>query len=159
MILTNNIIFQNFKKKKNINSLNKKLNLILQKKNEILKSMTPSYQYSFSSKLVTKFRKFTKIRQKIRQIFKNPANFQKSGKSGNLENLPDFPEISKFPEIFANPYAPICSAPMCPFPIRAHKHKLFKQLSKNFGTFSGRCLGTFWACPGPGTGPKCSPKT
>ncbi len=41
MILTNNIIFQNFKKKKNIDSLNKKLNLILQKKNEILKSMTP----------------------------------------------------------------------------------------------------------------------
>ena len=32
------------------------------KKNEILKSMTPDYKYSFSSKLIKKFKKFSKMR-------------------------------------------------------------------------------------------------
>ena len=62
MILTNNIIFRNFKEKRKIHSLNKILNEILQKKNEILKSMTPDYKYSFSSKLIKKFKKFSKMR-------------------------------------------------------------------------------------------------
>ncbi len=62
MILTNNIIFRNFKEKRKIHSLNKILNEILQKKNEILKSMTPEYKYSFSSKLIKKFKKFSKMR-------------------------------------------------------------------------------------------------
>ena len=62
MILSNNIIFRNFKEKRKIHSLNKILNEILQKKNEILKSMTPEYKYSFSSKLIKKFKKFSKMR-------------------------------------------------------------------------------------------------
>ena len=62
MILTKNIIFRNFKEKRKIHSLNKILNEILQKKNEILKSMTPDYKYSFSSKLIKKFKKFSKMR-------------------------------------------------------------------------------------------------
>ncbi len=62
MILSNNIIFRNFKEKRKIQSLNKILNEILQKKNEILKSMTPDYKYSFSSKLIKKFKKFSKMR-------------------------------------------------------------------------------------------------
>ena len=62
MILSNNIIFRNFKEKRKIHSLNKILNEILQKKNEILKSMTPDYKYSFSSKLIKKFKKFSKMR-------------------------------------------------------------------------------------------------
>lgn len=62
MILTNNIIFQNFKEKRKIHSLGKILNEILQKKNEILKSMTPDYKYSFSNKLIKKIKKFSKMR-------------------------------------------------------------------------------------------------
>ena len=62
MILSNNIIFRNFKEKRKIHSLNKILNEILQKKNEILESMTPGYKYSFSSKLIKKFKKFSKMR-------------------------------------------------------------------------------------------------
>ena len=62
MILTKNIIFRNFKEKRKIHSLNKILNEILQKKNEILESMTPDYKYSFSSKLIKKFKKFSKMR-------------------------------------------------------------------------------------------------
>lgn len=62
MILTKNIIFRNFKEKRKIHSLNKILNEILQKKNEILESMTPGYKYSFSSKLIKKFKKFSKMR-------------------------------------------------------------------------------------------------
>lgn len=62
MILSNNIIFRNFKEKRKIHSLNKILNEILQKKNEILKSMTLDYKYSFSSKLIKKFKKFSKMR-------------------------------------------------------------------------------------------------
>ena len=62
MILTKNIIFRNFKEKRKIHSLNKILNEILQKKNEILESMTPGYKYSFSNKLIKKFKKFSKMR-------------------------------------------------------------------------------------------------
>ena len=43
---SNNLSFNNFKKKKFI-SLEKKLNFIINKKNEILKSLTPDYKYSF----------------------------------------------------------------------------------------------------------------
>ena len=62
MILTNNIIFRNFKEKRKTHSLNKILSEILQKKNEILESMTPGYKYSFSNKLIKKFKKFSKMR-------------------------------------------------------------------------------------------------
>ena len=43
---SNNLSFNNFKKKKFL-SLEKKLNFIINKKNEILKSLTPDYKYSF----------------------------------------------------------------------------------------------------------------
>ncbi len=57
MILTNNIIFKNFKKKGQNKVLKKKLDLILRSKNETLKSLSKNYKYSYSNTRINKFKK------------------------------------------------------------------------------------------------------
>ena len=43
---------------------------------------------------------------------------------------------------------------------KKHTNIIFLMISPTgWENFRGRFLGTFWASPGPGTGPKCSPKT
>ncbi len=62
MILTNNIIFKNFKKKKNSNILKKKLYEIIKNKSDIvLNSLTSSYDYSYSNNLLTRLKKNSSI--------------------------------------------------------------------------------------------------
>ena len=53
---SNNLSFNNLKKKKFF-SLEKKLKLIINKKNELLKSLTPDYKYSFLKKDLLKLNK------------------------------------------------------------------------------------------------------
>jgi len=56
-MLTKNIQFKNFRLKLNNLNLKKDLKILFNKKNEILKSLTSSYNYSYSNKLVNKFKK------------------------------------------------------------------------------------------------------
>ena len=67
MILTKNILFKNFQKKKNLGILKKKLNSIIKDKdeNDIIKSLCPNYKYNYSTKLINQLKK---IKQPIRLI-------------------------------------------------------------------------------------------
>jgi len=56
-MLTKNIKFKNFRLNSKNLKLKKDLKILLSKKNEIFKSLTPSYKYSYSNKLVDKFKK------------------------------------------------------------------------------------------------------
>ena len=56
-MLTKNIQFKSFRLKLNNLNLKKDLKILFNKKNEILKSLTSSYNYSYSNKLVNKFKK------------------------------------------------------------------------------------------------------
>ena len=56
-MLTKNIDFKNFKSKKNILSVKKKLKKLLQENNEVIKSLKKTYKNSFNKKLVNKYRK------------------------------------------------------------------------------------------------------
>ena len=56
MIITKNILFKNFSKKYS-SSINSKLRFLLRENNEILNSLKSSYKYSYSKKLVTKYKK------------------------------------------------------------------------------------------------------
>jgi len=63
MILTKNIIFKNFSKIKKDKVLKKKLNTIIKKNNEILKSLGVNYSYSYSKRIISKLKKnFSSIR-------------------------------------------------------------------------------------------------
>ena len=52
MILTKNIVFKNFSKIKKDKVLKKKLDIIIKKNNEILKSLGTDYNYSYSKKII-----------------------------------------------------------------------------------------------------------
>ena len=56
-MLTRNIKFKNFKLKSKNLKFKKDLKILLSKKNELFKSLTSSYNYSYSNKLVNKFKK------------------------------------------------------------------------------------------------------
>tara|TARA_B100001063_G_C16765388_1_gene558319 strand:+ start:440 stop:1603 length:1164 start_codon:yes stop_codon:yes gene_type:complete len=56
MIITKNILFKNFSKKYS-SSINSKLRFLLRENNEILNSLKSSYKYSYSKKLVNKYKK------------------------------------------------------------------------------------------------------
>ena len=60
-MLTKNINFKNFKLKKIDNKIKKDLNLILKKKNSILKSLSPGYKNSYSKKIISRFKKYSHI--------------------------------------------------------------------------------------------------
>ena len=63
MILTKNIVFKNFTKVKKDKILKKKLYDILNNKNEILKSLSKDYKYSYSKKFINFFKKkFLRVR-------------------------------------------------------------------------------------------------
>ena len=56
-MLTRNIDFKNFKIKKNTQKVKKKLKKILQENNEVIKSLSRTYENSYNRKLVNKFNK------------------------------------------------------------------------------------------------------
>ena len=57
MILTKNISFKNFSKGKKDKKLKKNLYEIINNKNEILRSLSKDYEYSYSKDLIKKFKK------------------------------------------------------------------------------------------------------
>ena len=57
-----NIIFKNFKIKKNNNKIQKDLNLLLKEKNPIIETLGTSYRYSYSKKIVSKLKKYTYLK-------------------------------------------------------------------------------------------------
>ena len=57
-----NIIFKNFKIKKNNNKIQKDLNLLLKEKNPIIETLGTSYRYSYSKKIITKLKKYTYLK-------------------------------------------------------------------------------------------------
>tara|TARA_B110001452_G_scaffold168433_1_gene140766 strand:+ start:714 stop:1868 length:1155 start_codon:yes stop_codon:yes gene_type:complete len=57
-----NIIFKNFKIKKNNNKIQKDLNLLLKEKNPIIETLGSSYRYSYSKKIVSKLKKYTYLK-------------------------------------------------------------------------------------------------
>ncbi len=63
MIITRNLIFENFKNKVNSTKIKKKLKLILNNKNnEVINSLKLNYKYSYSQKFINKFKnKFSSI--------------------------------------------------------------------------------------------------
>ena len=62
MILTKNILYKNFSIKNYKSHSYRKLELILKNKNEVLKSLTTEYKYSFSKSLIKKFKNFSTMR-------------------------------------------------------------------------------------------------
>ena len=60
-IITKNIFFKGFKKNKINKKTKKNLHLLLKEKNEILKSLTKNYNYSYNKKLLLKLKKFANI--------------------------------------------------------------------------------------------------
>ncbi len=60
-IITKNIFFKIFKKNKINKKTKKNLHLLLKEKNEILKSLTKNYNYSYNKKLLLKLKKFSNI--------------------------------------------------------------------------------------------------
>jgi len=64
MIITRNLIFENFKNKINSIDVKKKLRLILQdESNEVINSLKSNYKYSYSQKFINKFKnKFSSIK-------------------------------------------------------------------------------------------------
>ena len=61
-MLTRNIKFKNFKLKSKNLKFKKDLKILLSKKNELFKSLTSSYDYSYSNKLVDKLKKYSSLR-------------------------------------------------------------------------------------------------
>ena len=57
-MITKNIKFKNFLVKKNFFNIPKKIKLLLEENNLILKTLRSSYKYSYSSKVVKKFKKY-----------------------------------------------------------------------------------------------------
>ena len=61
-MLTRNIKFKNFKLKSKNFKFKKDLKILLSKKNELFKSLSSSYDYSYSNKLVDKLKKYSSLR-------------------------------------------------------------------------------------------------
>ena len=57
-----NITFVNFKKKIKNQTIKKKLNILIDKKNEILKSLDKNYKNSYSKKILNKYKKSSNFR-------------------------------------------------------------------------------------------------
>ncbi len=62
MILTKNILYKNFSIKNYKSHTYRNLKAILKNKNEVLKSLTTQYKYSFSKRLIKKFKNFSTMR-------------------------------------------------------------------------------------------------
>jgi len=60
-MITKNIKFKNFLVKKNFFNIPKKIKLLLEENNLILKTLRSSYKYSYSSKVVKKFKKYQNL--------------------------------------------------------------------------------------------------
>ena len=61
-MLTKNIRFRNFIIKSNISNTKKEFKKLLGSNNEILNSLSLKYKYSFSKKIIRKYKKFSKLR-------------------------------------------------------------------------------------------------
>ena len=61
-MLTKNIFFRNFKKRKNNINLRKHLMQLIVSKNEVIKSLTKDYYYSFTKQKIKKFKKYKDVR-------------------------------------------------------------------------------------------------
>ncbi len=61
-MFTKNFFFKNFKKKKDNRNLREYLNLLIISKNEVIKSLTHEYEYSFLKQKLKKFKKYKDIR-------------------------------------------------------------------------------------------------
>ena len=59
---TNNLVFKDFKKKKRNKKIQKQLKEILNSKDQVIKSLSKQYNYSFKKKSIKKFKKFKEIR-------------------------------------------------------------------------------------------------
>ena len=57
-----NIVFKNFKIKKNNKKIKKDLNLLLKEKNTIIESLGFSYKYSYSKKIIAKLKKYSNLK-------------------------------------------------------------------------------------------------
>ena len=71
MNITKNIFFKNFNKKFSLFS-HKKLKLLLKDNNEIINSLKPNYKYSYSNKIIHKYKNFSILRiigQEVRYFF------------------------------------------------------------------------------------------
>ena len=61
-MITSGIFFKNFKKKKELSTLKKKLNSILKENNNIIQSLSSNYRDSFDKKKIRRFKKFLDYR-------------------------------------------------------------------------------------------------
>ena len=61
-MLTNNFLFKDFKKKRNSKKIQIYLKNLIASKNEVINSLTQNYKYSYSKKLIRKYKKFKFIR-------------------------------------------------------------------------------------------------
>ena len=61
-MLTKNIFFRNFKSRKNNRNLRKYLKQLIVSKNEVIKSLTNEYDYSFTKQKIKKLKKYKDIR-------------------------------------------------------------------------------------------------
>ena len=61
-MLTNNFLFKDFKKKRNSKKIQIYLKNLITSKNEVINSLTQNYKYSYSKKLIRKYKKFKFIR-------------------------------------------------------------------------------------------------
>ena len=61
-MLTKNFLFKDFKKKRNSKKIQIYLKNLIASKNEVINSLTQNYKYSYSKKLIRKYKKFKFIR-------------------------------------------------------------------------------------------------
>jgi len=61
-MITRNINFKNFKIKKNTKKIKKDFKLLLNEKNELIKSLGPFYKYSYNKKIIIKLKKQLNVR-------------------------------------------------------------------------------------------------
>ena len=61
-MLTKNIFFRNFKRKKNNRNLTKYLKQLIVSDSEVIKSLTNNYDYSYTKQKIKKFKKFKDVR-------------------------------------------------------------------------------------------------
>ena len=61
-MLTKNIFFRNFKRKKNNTNIRKHLNKLVVSDSEVIKSLTNNYHYSYTKQKINKFKKFKDVR-------------------------------------------------------------------------------------------------
>ena len=61
-MLNKNINFRNFKTNLNTNYVKKKFKILLKEDNQILKSLSKNYKYSFSNEIIKKFKKYNNFR-------------------------------------------------------------------------------------------------